>query len=483
MGADRGSWYFYNPMLVQQGKSQFQRTWGRRKLEDNWRRSDKSSSNNNEFEEYNYDEDTAQNDSVTTDSIATETAPEELNDSAANDPHKREFYLKQIPFTPEQIAASDAIIGDGLYQAGVIEMVDLNNYPLAQRTLLRALNDYPDYVEMDMLYYQLFLLYRRMNRPEEAEVYRQKLIAEYPQNRFAQTLANPNYELFAREGRALEDSLYAATYGLYEANNYAAVLENFRKEQTDFPEGAHYPKFLFLKAMSELYTGERDSFLVSLRTLIQKYPKEELTEMASVIVKGVEEGRALNNSKFDAGSIWSRRGMALAEDSVGGQDTLSTERYCNFVFLMAYPKNSLNEDRLLYELARYNFSSFLVRNFDIEVTEDNEIGEMIVRGFLSFDEAHAYTQKLYTDPTMSEILKKVRIFLISEDNLKLLGKAFSFDDYAAFYEKHFAPLQIKEDLRLDEPAEIRIRTEEDFPETESGETENKYNEDEYGYDY
>lgn len=84
---------------------------------------------------------------------------------------------------------------------------------------------------------------------------------------------------------------------------------------------------------------------------------------------------------------------------------------------------------------------------------------------------------------MAEILKKVRIFLISEDNLKQLGKAFSFDDYAAFYEKHFAPLQIKEDLRLDEPSEIRIRTEEDFPETESDETENKYDEDEYGYDY
>lgn len=483
MGADRGLWYFYNPMLVQQGKSQFQRTWGRRKLEDNWRRSDKTSENNQEFDEIDYEEDGAAEDSLAADTLATEPVAEALDDSAASDPHKREFYLKQIPFTPEQIAASDAIIGDGLYQAGVIEMEDLNNYPLAQRTLLRALNDYPDYVETDMLYYQLFLLYRRMNQIEEAEVYRQRLITEYPENRFAKTLANPNYELFAREGRALEDSLYATTYGLYKEDNYAAVLNNFRKEQTDFPEGVHYPKFLFLKAMSELYTGERDSFLVSLRTLIQKYPQEELTAMASTIVKGVEEGRALNNSKFDAGSIWSRRGMALAEDSVGGQDTLSTERYCNFVFLMAYPKDSLNEDRLLYELARYNFSSFLVRNFDIEVTEDNGIGEMIVRGFLSFDEAHAYTQKLYTDPVMSEILRRVRVILISEDNLKLLGKAFSFDDYAAFYETHFAPLQIKEDLRLDEPSEIRIRTEEDFPETESNETEDKYNEDEYGYDY
>lgn len=483
MGANQGSWYFYNPMLVQQGKSQFQRTWGRRKLEDNWRRSDKSSANNQEFEEYNYDEDTARNDSTATDSIATETAQEELNDSAANDPHKREYYLKQIPLTPEQMAASDAVIGDGLYQSGVIEMEDLNNYPLAQRTFLRALNNYPDYVELDMLYYQLFLLYRRMNLPDEAEVYRQKLISGYPENRYAKTLANPNYELFAREGRALEDSLYATSYGLYQANNYTAVLENFRKEQTDFPEGIHYPKFLFLKAMSELYSGQRDSFLVSLRTLIQKYPKEEITEMASAIVKGVEEGRTLNSSKFDVSSIWSRRGMALSEDSTGVQDTLSTERYCNFVFLMAFPKNSLNEDRLLYELASYNFSSFLVRNFDIELTEDNGISEMIVRGFLSFDEAHAYTQKLYDDPILSKILKKVRVILISEDNLKLLGKAFSFDDYAAFYEKHFAPLQVKPNVRLDEPTEIRIRTEEDFPDANTESTEKKYDEDEYGYDY
>lgn len=484
LGANQATWYFYNPMLVQQGKNQFQKVWGRRKLEDNWRRSDKTvASNQNEFEEYNYDEEETASDSLASDTIPNETMQEALNDSAANDPHERAYYLKQIPFTAEQKAASDAIIGDGLYQAGVIEMEDLNNYPLAQRTMLRALNHYAEYVETDMLYYQLFLLYRRMNRPDEAEIYRQKLIQEFPQNRHAITLANPNYERFAREGRILEDSLYATTYRLYEANDYASVLDNFRKEQTDFPEGAHFPKFLYLKAMSELYSGQCDSFLVSLRTLIQKYPKEPLTEMASSIVKGVEEGRPLNNSKFDASSIWSRRGMLASQDSTA-QDTLSAERYCNFVFLMAYPQDSLNEDRLLYDLARYNFSSFLVRNFDIEMNHDNGIGQLTVRGFLSFDEAHAYAQKLYADANMAKILKHVRVILISEDNLKLLGKVFSFDDYAAFYEKHFAPLRIKkEDVHLDEPSEIRIRTEEDFPESSEQEQEEKYSEDEYGYDY
>ena len=31
------SFYFYNPQTVAQGKTQFQRKWGRRPLEDHWR--------------------------------------------------------------------------------------------------------------------------------------------------------------------------------------------------------------------------------------------------------------------------------------------------------------------------------------------------------------------------------------------------------------------------------------------------------------
>ena len=38
-----------------------------------------------------------------------------LKDSLANDPHHREYYLKQIPFTEEQLAASNQLLCDGLY--------------------------------------------------------------------------------------------------------------------------------------------------------------------------------------------------------------------------------------------------------------------------------------------------------------------------------------------------------------------------------
>lgn len=446
---NKGAWYFYNPMVVAQGKSEFQRRWGKRPNEDNWRRSDKTALQNNDESGYNYDEPT---DSVSPN--AGEEPDEEaqaLKDSLANDPHHREYYLKQIPFTDEQLAASHQVLSDGLYQAGILEMERLENFDLAYRTLLRLLTEYPEYGTMDNIYYHLFLLNGREGRPDEADDYRQRLIDQFPDSKYATLLSNPNYERNARFGKHLEDSLYAATYAAYQAGQYAEVERNYRQAAIDFPEGIHRPKFLFIRAMSQLYDGQRDSFLVSLKEVVSRYPKNEITEMANYIVKGVQEGRLLNDGKFDVSNIWGRREQSETADTTQQSTRLSDERYCNFVFLLAYPDNSLDEDQLLYEMARYNFTSFMVRNFDIEIVRDRGLSELLVKGFLNFDEVHAYTQKLFADPHMAALLKGIRVVLISEQNLGLLGTSFSFDDYKTFYDEHFAPLQVPEDLRLDEP--------------------------------
>ena len=48
---------------------------------------------------------------------------ERMADSIGRDPHNREYYLQQIPkFTEEQLQASNDILRDALYQAGILEM-------------------------------------------------------------------------------------------------------------------------------------------------------------------------------------------------------------------------------------------------------------------------------------------------------------------------------------------------------------------------
>ncbi len=479
-----GTWYFYNPSAVAQGKRLFQRTWGRRPLEDNWRRSHKNEERTEEFGEYDYGEEgdsltTAEADSIAlADSLAE--ARERMADSLAGDPHNREYYLQQIPLTEEQLQVSNDILRDALYQAGILETERLENFDLARRTLLRLTETFPDVADKDNAYYHLFLINGRLNDMAEAERYRQRLIEEFPESRYAVMLANPMYEFYARQGKHIEDSLYAATYEAYGRDEYEEVFRNYSVSTADFPEGAHRAKFMFIQAMSQLYGGERDSFLTTLKQVIEKYPADEVTEIAQSIVKGVQEGRPLTDGKYAASDIWSRRSLAALQDSAAEAQQLSDERLTGFVFLLAYPENSLDEEQLLYEMALYNFTSFMVRNFDIEIVKSGGLAQMRVSGFLNYDEAHAYAQKLYGDAHMSVVLENIRSVIISETNLKLLGTVFSFDDYKKFYDEKFAPLQVPEDLRLDEPTSIEIRTPDDEPPSEGEEKEEEEEEDEEG---
>lgn len=453
----QGAWYFYNPMVVNQGKTEFRKRWGKRPLEDNWRRSNKEVVSAEEFGEYNYDDDGGES-ATRQDSIAAEAEAEaerQLADSLANDPHERAYYLNQIPFEDDQLQASHQVLSDGLYHAGILEMERLENFGLAYRTFQRLLADYPDYAEMADVYYHLFLLNGRFGKTEEAELYRQKVVDGFPDTKLARLLGNPRYALYARHGKHIEDSVYAATYAAYQENRYDEVERNYEYSSSDFPEGTHRPKFMFIHAMSRLYSGDREGFLAALKEVVEKYPQSEVTEMANYIVKGIKEGKLLSDSKYDAGDVWARRSMEMPGDSTEQKQTLSPERYTDFVFMLAYVENSLDEDQLLYEMARYNFTSFLVRNFDIEIVKDRGLGQLLVRGFLSFDEVHAYTQKLFSDPHMAELLKGIRVVLVSKENMELLGTAFSYDDYKQFFDEHFAPLEISDELLLDEPAEIK----------------------------
>lgn len=446
------TWYFYNPMLVAQGKQDFQKQWGKRKNEDNWRRSNRSVLAIEDHEGYDYEaEDSLRAAEAAADSLAEAEAGKELPDSAQNDPHHREYYLKQIPFTPEALQASDAIIKDGLYNAGLIEKDKLEDFPLAARTLLRLHRQYPDFEKMEDVYYQLFLLYSRQGRAAEAEEFRRLLAEQYPGSAVTRFITSPDYELNARFGKQLEDSLYAATYQAYRLRDNATVARNFAVSTEKYPTGANRPKFIFVHALSRLGTADSKELAAELRSLVQEFPESDVSEMAGMIVKGLESGRTIGQGTFDIGSLWSRRTAEAdtAAAAAGKERQLSADRDVPFLFLVAYPTDSVSDDSLLYELARFNFTGFMVRNFDISIQREPGLTQFRVRGFNSFDEAHTYAQKIFTDVTLAAMLRRTRVVLISEHNADLLGSLYSFDDYKAFYEKTFAPLKINPDLPLD----------------------------------
>ncbi|MCH5301442.1 MAG: tetratricopeptide repeat protein [Prevotella sp.] len=494
-GSGNGQWYFYNQVAVNQGKQTFQRQWGKRENVDNWQRINQTVvrfDTPTENPEAPDDQDNLDN-AEPTDSLAAQegTDTPEGADSLAADPHNREYYLAQIPFTEEQLAESDNIIKDGLFHSGVIFKDKLDNLRLSEKQLLRLTRSYSDFEQTDEVWYHLFLLYSRLGQYEEAERCVERLKADFADSQWTTLLTDPYFEENARFGAHIEDSLYAATYEAFRHDRHDEVEANARLSAERFPLGENRAKFIFIDGLSQLNNGDGNGCLEQMKTVVEKYPKSEVSEMAGMIIKGVQEGRPLHGGKFDLGDVWSRRDITLATTDSTATDTLSEERNTNFLFILAYNPDSLGgpgltENQLLFEMARHNFTNFLVRNFDIQLDGGYDIRRMTVSGFLSYDEALQYARQLYSDAPgqLDQMLRHCRTIIISEQNLPLIGTRYSYDDYDQFYERIFVPMKISDEELLNIPTDI-VQPDEDEAEgdDEQEEDDGPWADDDFDLDF
>lgn len=461
-------WYFYNPMAVSQGKATFQKLWGKRENVDDWQRVNKTVVAQAQGVEEMTDEmrDSLANVAQMEDSLAN------VADSAQNDPHKREYYLAQIPFTEEQVEASNLLIMDGLYNAGVIFKDKLDNLVLSEKELRRLADDYPTYEHMDNTYYHLFLLYSRMHQPQTAASYLEKLKSGFPDSEWTTLLSDPHFVENSRYGVHLEDSLYAATYDAFKADKFMEVKNNVQISATRFPLGANRDKFIFFDGMAKLNSGDAKGCVDDMKTVVDKYPKSEVSTLAGMIVNGVNAGRKLHGGKFDISDVWERRAEVMSDSDSIKTRKFTAERNVDFSFIIAYQTDSINENQLLFELAKYNFSNFLVRNFEIAREEVEGLERMVISGFKSYDEALQYARQLYSNNNILRLTRKARAIIISDSNKELLGTQYSYNDYDKFYEKHFVPLRISTMRLLSEPETIEYEKE---PESEKQEENKLYN--------
>ena len=477
-----GAWYFYNPQTVNQGKRSFEQQWGKRENVDDWQRVNRTvvnlaAQNPDETENPDNQESPELPDSlgnagtVNADSVGVAENPA---DTLANDPHNREYYLAQIPFTEDQLAASHDAIKDGLYHAGIIFKDKLDNLRLCEKYLTRLTNDYPDYEYNDDVWYHLFLMYSRQGRTTEADRCLAMLQNDFPESQWTTLLSDPYFVENQRVGVHIEDSLYAATYEAFTADRHQEVRGNAQLSESRFPLGQHRPKFLFIEGLSMLNDGDANSCMERMKQVVEEFPQSEVSEMAGMILRGVQQGRTLHGGKFDMGDVWSLRTAVSVSGDSTKVDTLRFERNAKYVFMLAYQPDSVNQNQLLYEMARYNFSNFLVRNFDIVIDQDaHGLSRMLLSGFLSYDEARQYARQLYTvEGNLKEMLHACRSLIVSEDNLRLLGTTYSYEDYEVFFEKQIEPTEISTQPLLEEPEDI-IQQEDPDDYDEPAEDDNK----------
>lgn len=424
--AGGSSFYFYNPQTVSHGKVVFQQRWGNRKLEDNWRRRNKTAS----LDESLFAEATPpEGEPQEGDSIA----PKQAGPDMALDKYSPEYYLQQIPMTPDAIDASNVIIEDAFFNLGGIYKDKLEDFGLSIDAYTTDIKRFPATPNLEEIYYQLFLVYSRMGDKTMADTYRNKLIAEFGKGNYAVTLSDPNYEWNLRNMGKMQNSLYEQTYAYYIAGNVDGVRKEVKTIKEKYPVSPLMPKFLFLNAMTYARTHESGKLKEELQAVVDNYPNSDVVPLASDILKNLQAGKQLAvGAGMARGMVWDVWfGDPMAE--VDSLLTFSDNPEDKFQLLLLYKQGSLDRNQLIYNVADYNFSNFTLKTFDLSFSQLGPFESLEIGGMNSYNEIKEYTDKtLKNKDFISKIDPNILFVPISRANYEVLLRGKSLGDYFAF---------------------------------------------------
>ncbi|TZF81283.1 tetratricopeptide repeat protein [Pedobacter sp. BS3] len=254
-----GKFYFNNTGAISQGFSDFKRRWGNRKLEDNWRRSEKTAP----------------------EIPLNEKTLSDVNEARANSTPQpdeaslRKKYLDALPLTDEQMQKSNQKIIDAYYDVANFYKDELKDKQEAIETYLILLKRFPDNTYKPAIYYNLYRLYSDTD-PAKADEYKNLLLKQFPESVYAKVIADPDY-LQKRDEKAMALlGAYNTIYDLYLQKQYGNVLASIAQTEQQFGQNQFSAQLDYLKALAIGHTSKLPAFEESMKKIVFTYPADKL---------------------------------------------------------------------------------------------------------------------------------------------------------------------------------------------------------------
>lgn len=419
------SWYFYNPAVRNAGMSEFQRLWGARKLEDDWRRNNKYT-----FATDDFDQDTADDES---DVAHQHHHADTIARSVSADPRRPEFYLAQIPSTPAALASANEIVQESLYNIGLILKDDLDDASGATAEWQRLLARYPDNAYKLDIYYNMYMMEMRQAHPRDAEHWRQLILSDFPDSPYGIALKNDSYFQDIMRMDHAQEQLYADTYRQYLANDNDSVHAAATYMQRAYPTSPLMPRFMLLDALAYLTDGKPGQFRATLRDLVARYPDADNSALASAWLKGIAQGRTLySHAENMHGMAWTVPADTDTTDIDSlhnASDPFTRDPSSPQVIALVFEADAVSPNELLYQIARHNFSAFVVRDFDLEVLSMGNLGIILISGFDNIDDVNLYKSVMNRSETFALPAQVRMVSMSRHDFSTLLRQGLTLDHY------------------------------------------------------
>lgn len=422
--ATQGGWYFSNPSAVSFGFNEFIRLWGNRKLEDNWRRSNKASAIDLDDDDQLAQEDTLDRvDAATRDSII-----------AANNAKKKKQYLDAIPSSSAKLDSSNIRIVEAYYNVGLIYKEQLKDNKESAVTFETLLSRYPENAFKLPAMYNLYRVYLLLDDAANSDKYKSILLNRYPESEYARLILNPDYYKDLEKKAALQRVYYETTYRAYLNRQYQDVIQ--RKEMADslFPGSDLAPRFELLSALAIGRSGTIQDLETALKKVVASYPSDTVSTRAKEILA------LINPSMYgvrDSVANESQESPPPAQSTTPFKMKGDTLQYVMFLF----PNNNVvGSNELKTAVSNYNSKYYSVKNLAISnAFIGSEYQFVMVRQFTDMNDAMNYLTGILDDgEAMMEIdLSSVNPLIITPENLLLLVQTRDLAGYEQFYNANY----------------------------------------------
>ncbi len=465
---NRSTFYFYNASTVAYGKKEFLKKWGNRKLADNWRRSNKATQIIEDAPEGEMEE-----------SLADAVDKNKVEELRIDDPTNPKYYRQDIPVNDSMLLASDHMIRDGLYNAGMIFRTDFNDLERSIECFLDLNNRFPDNIYIVSAYFNLYDLYKTTNQPDSAKFYKELIINNYPETNFAKFLNNPNYFI---EQEVQKDSLlkiYHQSLVAYRNHNLPMAASLSAKALELSPDSTLKSKVEFINLVSSNSEKPTEELITRLNNYKEEYPNEPLNEVIDQIIKLANEKQLTNYQDLVRNGYLNDiiQNPELAEEF--GDEEMDakwdTEEDLFHYFVIALPNDeSIDLNRLKFDIANYNIDHYMTRDFEIETEKLNpETQLLIVRNLDNKESGLIYFLSIIRKPEVFKTLAAYQYlnFIISNNNFRQMKEDASYDNYIQFFIQNYSNFTkgLFDESDLESPEELIARLKKEDEIQEKGE--------------
>jgi tetratricopeptide (TPR) repeat protein len=404
-----GKWYFYNQAALTFGRTEFRRRWGDRKLEDNWRRMNKSRS-----------------------SISQATAAQEENtqadtakSSSLADNKKPEFYLRNLPMNDSLMAVSDERIANACLEAGKIYNEKFNDTEKSVESFESLLKRYPGNILEPEAIYSIYKVYKDTDNPR-SETYRQRLVEKYPDNEYTKIITDPDYYNKKLEAQKEAESLYESAYDAYTKEDFTDAISICENALERFSKHELAPKFLLLKSLCVARISDERTFKDELKTLITLWPNTPESTKASELI-------AYLNKEVPE--------LKVEEDKLIAEEIYTDDKETPQTFVAIIMNPAFNINQASFDIISYNIDNYTNKNYKTQGSlVDDKYILFTVSGFSALQEAMDYysafnAEQIIRNPAKSAMMT----FIIGKNNLDILNKDKNPERYRLFFnEKYLA---------------------------------------------